>query len=142
MRMTERILVTGGAGYVGSHACKALAAGYEHHDPETHLIPLAIAAAQGRIEAVQVYGTAYDTPDGSAIRDYIHAPALVASPALAQSALGWRARRSNLRRIVETAWRWHERRRDSGIGGYPTPAFDGAQRRQTAGDKRRQKKSQ
>jgi UDP-glucose-4-epimerase GalE len=43
----------------------------EHHDPETHLIPLAIYAAMGR-KPLSVFGTDYPTPDGTAIRDYIH----------------------------------------------------------------------
>jgi UDP-arabinose 4-epimerase len=51
----------------------------ESHDPETHLIPLVIAAAQGRIPHVQVFGTDYDTPDGTAIRDYIHVGDLAAA---------------------------------------------------------------
>jgi|SRR5579872_1510782 len=44
----------------------------EEHDPETHLIPLAISAAMGREQALEIYGTDYDTPDGTAIRDYLH----------------------------------------------------------------------
>ena len=44
----------------------------EEHDPETHLIPLVIQAALGRRPYVEVYGTDYPTPDGTAIRDYIH----------------------------------------------------------------------
>ena len=44
----------------------------EKHDPETHLIPLIIEAALGQRETVHVFGTDYPTPDGSAIRDYIH----------------------------------------------------------------------
>jgi UDP-glucose-4-epimerase GalE len=44
----------------------------EVHDPETHLIPLAIDAAQGRRPRLEVYGTDYPTPDGTAIRDYVH----------------------------------------------------------------------
>jgi UDP-glucose 4-epimerase len=44
----------------------------EHHDPETHLIPLVLAAAAGRRETVSVFGDDYDTPDGTAVRDYIH----------------------------------------------------------------------
>lgn len=44
----------------------------ESHDPETHLIPLILDAASGAREEVQVFGTDYDTPDGSCIRDYIH----------------------------------------------------------------------
>jgi UDP-arabinose 4-epimerase len=44
----------------------------EVHDPETHLIPRAIAAAMGDLPALDVFGSDYDTPDGTAVRDYIH----------------------------------------------------------------------
>ncbi len=44
----------------------------ERHDPETHLIPRAMMAADGVISHLDVYGTDYDTPDGTCIRDYIH----------------------------------------------------------------------
>ncbi len=44
----------------------------EDHDPETHLIPLAIDAALGRAPPLAVFGTDYPTPDGTCIRDYIH----------------------------------------------------------------------
>jgi UDP-glucose-4-epimerase GalE len=44
----------------------------EDHDPETHLIPLAIEAALDRRRELQVMGTDYPTPDGTAIRDYVH----------------------------------------------------------------------
>jgi UDP-glucose 4-epimerase len=44
----------------------------EDHDPETHLIPLAIDAALGRRPALSVFGDDYDTPDGTCIRDYVH----------------------------------------------------------------------
>lgn len=44
----------------------------EDHDPETHLVPLAIETALGRRAELQVMGTDYPTPDGTAIRDYIH----------------------------------------------------------------------
>ncbi|HEX4008614.1 MAG TPA: UDP-glucose 4-epimerase GalE [Solirubrobacteraceae bacterium] len=44
----------------------------EDHDPETHLIPNILRAALGRLPHVEVYGTDYPTPDGTAIRDYIH----------------------------------------------------------------------
>jgi UDP-arabinose 4-epimerase len=44
----------------------------EVHDPETHLIPLVIEAALGRRPPVKIFGTDYPTPDGTAIRDYIH----------------------------------------------------------------------
>lgn len=44
----------------------------ESHDPETHLIPLVLDAAGGRRKDIKVFGTDYDTLDGSCIRDYIH----------------------------------------------------------------------
>jgi UDP-arabinose 4-epimerase len=44
----------------------------EDHDPETHLIPLAIGAALGTGAPLQIYGTDYSTPDGTAVRDYVH----------------------------------------------------------------------
>lgn len=44
----------------------------EDHTPENHLIPLAIAAAAGRRKELTVFGSDYDTPDGTCIRDYIH----------------------------------------------------------------------
>ena len=44
----------------------------ERHDPETHLLPLAIDAALGHAGPLKVMGTDYDTPDGTAVRDYIH----------------------------------------------------------------------
>ena len=105
------ILVTGGAGYVGSHTCKALApygasklmverilldyarayafqftalryfnaAGADHdgeigelRDPETHLIPRAMMSIQGHLDDFEVFGADYSTPDGTAIRDYVH----------------------------------------------------------------------
>jgi len=44
----------------------------EVHDPETHLIPLALQAAAGQRRALEIFGTDYATPDGTAIRDYIH----------------------------------------------------------------------
>jgi UDP-arabinose 4-epimerase len=44
----------------------------EDHDPETHLIPLVIAAAQGVNPTFEIFGTDYDTADGTAVRDYVH----------------------------------------------------------------------
>lgn len=44
----------------------------EVHDPETHLIPLVIDAALGNRPAIDVFGSDYPTPDGTAIRDYVH----------------------------------------------------------------------
>ena len=44
----------------------------ESHSPETHVIPLILDAASGKRDSFKVFGTDYDTPDGSCIRDYIH----------------------------------------------------------------------
>jgi UDP-glucose-4-epimerase GalE len=44
----------------------------EDHDPESHLIPLVIGAAQGIRPPVRIFGTDYPTADGTAIRDYVH----------------------------------------------------------------------
>jgi UDP-glucose 4-epimerase len=44
----------------------------EDHEPETHLIPLILWAASGRREHASVFGTDYPTPDGTAVRDYVH----------------------------------------------------------------------
>jgi len=44
----------------------------ERHEPETHLVPLVLQAALGERPQIDIYGTDYPTPDGTAIRDYIH----------------------------------------------------------------------
>jgi len=44
----------------------------ECHEPETHLIPLALRAVSGRSPAITIHGRDYDTPDGTCIRDYVH----------------------------------------------------------------------
>lgn len=44
----------------------------EQHDPETHLIPLLLAAARGALPSVTIFGDDYPTPDGTCLRDYIH----------------------------------------------------------------------
>jgi UDP-glucose 4-epimerase len=44
----------------------------EDHNPETHLIPLVFDAATGRRENIKIFGTDYDTPDGTCLRDYVH----------------------------------------------------------------------
>lgn len=51
----------------------------ELHEPETHLIPLALAAAAGTGPELQVFGSDYPTPDGTCIRDYIHVNDLAAA---------------------------------------------------------------
>lgn len=55
----------------------------EHHNPETHLIPLVLQVPLGQRDHVQVYGTDYDTPDGTCIRDYIHVVDLARAHVLA-----------------------------------------------------------
>jgi UDP-glucose 4-epimerase len=59
----------------------------ERHSPETHLIPLALEAALGRRPEIAVFGTDYPTPDGTAIRDYIHVEDLARAHLLALDAL-------------------------------------------------------
>ncbi|MCG6533470.1 MAG: UDP-glucose 4-epimerase GalE [Syntrophales bacterium LBB04] len=55
----------------------------EDHDPETHLIPILLHTVQGLRNHTEVYGTDYDTPDGTAIRDYIHVTDLAGAHLLA-----------------------------------------------------------
>lgn len=54
----------------------------EHHEPETHLIPLVLKAAQGEIDRVTVFGNDYPTIDGTCVRDYIHVTDLAEAHAL------------------------------------------------------------
>lgn len=85
----------------------------EDHDPETHLIPLTLFAAMGRIPAISVYGTDYDTPDGTCVRDYIHVNDLASAHILGLEYLlaGGKSDRFNLgngqgfsvRQVIDTA---------------------------------------
>ena len=56
------------------NACGAHPSGYigEDHNPETHLIPIVLQAANGTRPEIRVFGTDYDTRDGTCVRDYIH----------------------------------------------------------------------
>ncbi|MDR0911472.1 MAG: UDP-glucose 4-epimerase GalE [Methanobrevibacter sp.] len=55
----------------------------ESHNPETHLIPLVLKAINGEIDHITVFGTDYDTPDGTCVRDYIHVEDLATAHKLA-----------------------------------------------------------
>ena len=149
------------------NASGALPGRGEAHQPESHLIPLVLQVALGQRETIGIYGTDYPTPDGTAIRDYIHIADLVSAHLLAldalserdklvynigtgtgysvkevietarsvtqhlipavetprrpgdparlvassekiQRELGWKAKSSDLKNILETAWAWHE----------------------------------
>ena len=140
----------------------------EDHQPETHLIPLVFDAATGRRDHIKIFGTDYDTPDGTCLRDYVHVddlsrahiaafekletpgashfynlgtgrpnsvreiidaveavtglkvpviedgrragdpPALYADSSKAQNELGWEIKFTEVKEIIETAWRWHQ----------------------------------
>lgn len=54
------------------NACGAVDGTGEAHDPETHLIPLALQASMGTREYLEIYGDDYPTPDGTCIRDFVH----------------------------------------------------------------------
>lgn len=85
----------------------------ERHIPETHLIPLVLQVAAGRRDEISVFGSDYDTPDGTCIRDYIHVSDLCDAHALALKRLlsGGDSARFNLgnglgfsvREVIETA---------------------------------------
>lgn len=59
----------------------------EHHEPETHLIPVIIQAALGQREKVVLFGDDYPTPDGTCVRDYVHVEDLVEAHILVMQAL-------------------------------------------------------
>jgi UDP-glucose 4-epimerase len=58
--------------YFNASGCSADGLIGEDHDPEPHLIPLILKAIKGERDAITVFGTDYDTPDGTCMRDYIH----------------------------------------------------------------------
>lgn len=103
----------------------------EDHHPETHLIPIVLQVALGQREKVTIFGTDYDTPDGTAVRDYIHIFDLASAHILAFEALAdGPSRRYNLgngtgysvKQIIEVARK---------VTGHPIPVDYGPRR---AGD--------
>ncbi|MCH5196563.1 MAG: UDP-glucose 4-epimerase GalE [Oscillospiraceae bacterium] len=104
----------------------------EAHDPESHLIPLILQVPNGQREAISIFGTDYDTPDGTCIRDYIHVTDLANAHILAVKYL----RNGNgsdifnlgngvgysVREVIETARK---------VTGHPIPAVESPRR---AGD--------
>lgn len=86
----------------------------EDHDPESHLIPIALQAAAGKRSHVEIYGDDYPTPDGTCIRDYIHVIDLARAHILSLDVLNERSAIYNLgcggdgysvREVIETARR-------------------------------------
>ncbi len=86
----------------------------EDHRPESHLIPLIIQAAMGKRADIRVYGTDYETPDGTCIRDYIHIDDLCRAHLLALNLLDGRAEQVynlgngqgySVREVIETVKR-------------------------------------
>ncbi|MBA3514269.1 MAG: UDP-glucose 4-epimerase GalE [Pyrinomonadaceae bacterium] len=84
----------------------------ESHDPETHIIPIALEAAAGRRALVEIYGEDYPTRDGSCVRDYIHVIDLARAHILALKVVEQGSRIYNLgcggegysvREVIETA---------------------------------------
>ena len=69
------------------NAAGATAERGEMHQPETHLIPLVLQVASGAREHIAIFGTDYETPDGTCVRDYIHVSDLARAHVLAAAAL-------------------------------------------------------
>jgi UDP-glucose 4-epimerase len=89
-RMLHWFQQTEGLGYTTLRYFNAAGASRERgedHAPETHLVPLVLQAAAGERDGVRIYGTDYDTPDGTCIRDYIDVRDLAQAHLLAVKAL-------------------------------------------------------
>lgn len=78
------------------NACGATAEHGEDHAPEIHLIPLILQVALGQRDHISIFGTDYDTRDGTCIRDYIHISDLARAHVLALAPLAERSRAFNL----------------------------------------------
>lgn len=111
------------------NACGASEVRGEHHDPETHLIPLVLEVALGKREKITIFGDDYNTPDGTCVRDYIHIIDLAEAHILAMKALlaGGHSRKYNLgngrgfsvKEVITTARE---------VTGHPIPAEIGPRR--------------
>ncbi len=100
----------------------------EDHDPETHLIPRVIWAAQGKIPYLEVFGTDYPTPDGTCVRDYVHVDDLAEAHRLVldrlEPGLGLAynlatERGSSVREVIKTV---------EAVTGKPVPVREGPRR--------------
>ncbi len=112
------------------NACGAHPDGHigEAHDPESHLIPLVLQVALGQRDAIEIYGTDYDTPDGACIRDYVHVLDLARAHILALEALAHGESRVynlgsgsgySVREVIKAARK---------VTGHPIPAIDAPRR--------------
>ena len=112
------------------NACGATAEHGEDHDPEIHLVPLILQVALGQREHIKIFGTDYDTRDGTCIRDYIHISDLARAHVLALAPLAEGSRNFNLgngdgftvREVIDAARR---------VTGHAIPAVEEGRR---AGD--------
>lgn len=101
----------------------------EDHRPESHLIPIILQVAQGKRPSLAIYGTDYETADGTCIRDYIHVADLASAHVLAVEALATReqliynlgnGRGFSVRQVLEVARK---------VTGHAIPAQDALRRR-------------
>ncbi len=100
----------------------------EDHDPESHLIPIVLQVALGQREHVKIFGTDYDTPDGTCLRDYIHVEDLAAAHVAALEALEPGDKRvyntgtghgASVREIIDIS---------RSVTGHPIPAIEAPRR--------------
>ncbi len=113
------------------NAAGATAERGEAHHPETHLIPLILQVAAGTRQSISIFGTDYNTPDGTCVRDYIHITDLASAHLLALDALAKRddaaaliynlgnGRGFSVREVIEAARR---------VTGHAIPAVENARR--------------
>lgn len=115
--------------YFNASGCSADGLIGEDHDPETHLIPRVLMALTGEIDRIEVFGTDYDTPDGTCVRDYIHVEDLADAHARALDHLleGRPSIRCNLGTGVGVSVREIIRAAEE-IAGKPVPVFYGPRR--------------